>query len=207
MKKILLFVLLFPIAANALDYEFGTGATHYKTAHDGLWYVESYPHSLDLKAVPWSFGVSTKIDNLRYRAQILSLGSVYTSGIWPSDDDYYPGTTARPVYIGKAKGSASGAILSVSRDVHVLGLPLYAEVGAFIYSPAWTVRVLDYNTAKYLYDLTEKKRLRAGPVLGFGIRHSGVDISIKYIGMQYNGTEPFPPIWDRAYVLETKVYF
>ena len=195
------------LESNAFDIEIGTGETHYKTAHDGLWYQSQFQNELDLKTVPWSVGISKKIDNLRYRAQILSLGGVYTSGVWASDDDHYPGSKATAVYIGKGKGSASGIVLSVSRDVNIFNLPLYAEAGAFFYVPSWTERISEYSTTKYLYDLTAEKTVRVGPVMGVGIRHSGIDISIKYIGMQYNGAEPFPPIWDRAYVLEAKIYF
>lgn len=207
MKKILLSILLLPITASAVDFEFGTGATHYKTAHDGLWYQESYPHRLDLNSVPMSLGISHKIGNTRLRAEYIYLGWMYSSAVWASDGDYHPGTTAPPIYIGNGKGSVSGIILSVSRDVNILGVPFYAEAGPFFYVPKWSVEIRDYKMRTYLYDLTTTSQWRVGSMLGFGVRYSGVDVSIKYLGMQYNQSEPFPPIWDHAYVLETKVYF
>ena len=205
--KILLFILLFPFAANAVEFEFGTGATHYKKAHDGLWYQESQAHNFDLKSVPMSLGVSHKSGNLRYRAEYIYLGWMYSSAVWSSDGNYYAGSNAEPIYIGTGKGSAAGLLLSVSRDINLFGLPFYGEVGPFIYTPQWKVEIRDYKTNDFLYDLEAKSKLRIGYAIGFGIRHSGIDISIKYLGMQYNQGEPYPPIFDHAYVLETKVYF
>ena len=202
-----LLFLLFCSTSNAVDIEFGTGATHYKTAHDGLWYQSQFPSENDLTSVPWSIGISQQYGNLRYRAQMLSLGSVYTSGVWASDGDSYPGSKSQPMYIGKGKGSASGLVLSVSRDTPIFNLPLYAEVGGFFYIPAWSEKIQDYSNAQYLYELKAEPTVRLGPVIGIGVRQSGIDISLKYIGMQYNGSEPFPPIWDRAYIMEMKVYF
>jgi hypothetical protein len=206
-KSILAIALLATLPAHAFDIELGTGAAHYKTAHDGLWYQAQYRNDLDLKTTPWSVGISEQYGSLRYRAQIISLGSVYTAGVWASDADYYPGSPSKPLYIGNGKGSASGLIFSLSKPAPFFDLPLYVEAGAFIYVPSWVQKIRDYNSREYLYDLEAEKNVRIGPVLGIGIRKHSLDISIKYIGMQYNGTEPFPPIWDRAYVLETKVYF
>lgn len=201
-------LMMLSVSAHALDIEIGTGATHYKTAHDGLWYQEAYAHSFDLKSTPMSFGVSHEYKGIRYRAQYLYLGQMFSNAVWVSDNDYVVGSALKePDYIGNGTGRVSGIILSASRPALLFGLPFYVEAGPFFYVPTWKVTILRANTREYLYDLETTSQWRVGPSVGFGIRHSGIDISVKYLGMQHRKNEPYPTIYDRAYMLDMKVYF
>lgn len=204
-KSVLAIALLASASAQAMDLEIGTGRTKYKTTHDGLWYQEQYPHSLDLNSVPMSLGISEEYRGIRYRAEYLYLGWVYSSASWVSDADYYAGTSAVPTMHGFGRGSVSGLVLSASRPVPILGLPFYAEAGAWCYVPKWKMTVTNIATGITGEGETERA-WKIGPTLGVGLRYSGIDISIKYLGMQQDGAK-LPPIYDHAYILETKVYF
>lgn len=204
MKRSILALALLPMCAQAVDIEIGTGATHYKTAHDGLWYQAAYPHTFDLNDTPMSIGVSGERNGIRYRAEYLYLGWMFNSAQWVPDSDYYAGTTATPTRRGVGRGSASGIMLSASRPVPVFGIPFYAEAGTWVYVAKYKISVTRTDVGDS-FDYEVPKTWHVGPAVGFGIRYSGIDIGIKYLGMQYTGGEY--PVYNHAYVLETKVYF
>lgn len=207
MKRSILALALLPLCANALEFEVGTGATHYKKAHDGLWWQGNHPATEDLQSVPMSLGVSAERNGIRYRAEYIYLGWMYNSGLWVSDADNYPGSTATPTLSGIGRGSVAGLIFSASRPVPVFGIPFYAEAGVFAYVPKYKMTVTDRVTGE-VWEAQTTRSWRFGPALGVGIRYSGVDVSVKYLGMNQGSSESSnPPIYDHAYVLETKVYF
>lgn len=206
MKRSILALALLPMCAHAVDIEIGTGVTHYKTAHDGLWYQESFPHWIDANDTPLSIGVSHEIRGLRYRAEFLSLGWIYSSAQWTADSTYYAGAPAPATAYGIGRGSASGLVLSVSRPVNIFGLPFYGEAGGWIYIPKWKISVYDMSTGAHICECETPTDKKIGPVLGFGIRHNGIDVGIRYMGMPTTGTDT-PPIYNHAYTLMAKVYF
>lgn len=206
MKRSILALALLPLCAQAADIEIGTGATRYKTAHDGLWYQDAYPHTFDLNDVPVSIGVSGERNGLRYRAEYISLGWLYNSAQWTSDANYYAGTPAPAITYGVGRGSASGILLSVSRPVNLSGLPLYVEAGPWFYVPKWKISTYDIATGVHGCECETPRTWHAGPALGFGIRGDGIDLSVKYLGMPTTGTD-MPPLYNHAYVLEIKASF
>lgn len=205
MRQSTLALALLPLCAQAVDIEIGTGATHYKTAHDGLWYQEAYPHTFDLQSVPMSFGVSGERNGIRYRAEYLYLGWMYNASQWVSDKDYYPGSPVVPTRHGVGRGSAAGIVLSASRHVPLFGLPFYAEAGAWVHVAKYKITVTNTMTGSF-GDYEAPRSWHVGPAIGFGIRYSGVDVGVKYLGMQQSEDGSYP-VYDHAYVLETKVYF
>lgn len=151
-----------------------------------------------------SIGVSGEHNGLRYRAEYLYLGWMFNSAQWVPDTDYYAGSPATPTYRGVGRGSAAGVVLSVSRPVSMLGLPLYAEAGAWTYVPKYKISVTRTDVGD-TFDYQLSGSWRIGPAIGFGIRHSGIDVGIRYLGMQFTGGEY--PIYSHAYTLMAKVYF
>jgi hypothetical protein len=205
MKTIIMVLALlsFPAAAD-WSFEVGTGMTTYKTAHDGLWYQEQYPHSLDMESVPLSLGVSYGRKDMRFRAEVISLGWVYSSSQVTSDFNYYTGNHIPPGGVMKGRGEATGLLLSVSKDVPIFGLPLYAEAGLWSYKAKWKVSAYTFDRSKEA-ELGEEPDFRFGPAVGIGIRHGALDVSIRYLDMQHHGETSTQPIYNGAYVLMFKV--
>jgi len=192
MKTVVLILLsILAVPAQALDFEFGYGQTHFKHDHNGRWYVEGYPRLEELKDTALSFGVSHKFGSLRYRVEYLNLGEARLTSQFPSDLNYTPFDNSKPVEaLIFGRGKVAGGLLSVSRDTPVFGLPLYVEVGAFVHRPEWRVYVYEPKTMQYCGEFARDGQLRVGPVLGIGVRHGALDIGIRYLHLEAGGDVP-----------------
>lgn len=194
------------VFAYPLDFEIGVGQSHYKTAHDGLWYQEAYPHTADLKDNAFSLGFSKAYGANRYRLEYITLGWVYNSAQYVGDQNYYAGTNTKAAGQLLGRGSVAGAVLSASRDVRIMGMPFYAEGGAFVYVPKWQVTACPFGSDT-CRDFITQSSVRVGPVVGAGIRYSGIDVGVRYYGLQMNNGDICPPIYSSAFTLMVKVYF
>ena len=208
----ILIVLFFSMSAQAVDFELGTGTTHYKKNSDGLWYQEGFPYSEDLRDTPVSIGLSHQFEKFRARIEYLDLGWAHMSALAVGNDYMYaPGQPGSCVgecpmrrYIGN--GHVKGFVLSASRDVPLFGLPLYVEGGIYTYSPTWREVVVDSANGDILIELKHEPKREITPMLGFGIRYSGVDIGVRWFQLESSGDE-YPALYNRAYTLMLKGYF
>lgn len=200
------------IPAHALEFEIGTGVTQYEKQPNGVWYQNGFPSDIDLTGTTISIGVSHQVGSLRYRIEYLSLGQAMSNAIATTDQNYSPKYVATcgsecEVLKFHGLGDVWGMVLSVSRPVHAFGLPLYAEGGLWAYVPKWRVEVytLPPNPVQ-VASVKHEPKMEIGPMLGFGIRHSGVDIGLRYLYAEANGDE-WPAIYKGAYTLMFKAYF
>lgn len=203
-------LVLFAVwSAKAAEIEIGTGTTHYKHGHNGVWYQEAYPHEFDLNAVPMSLGVVFQGERNLYRMEFLSLGSMFNKSLATWDHEYYPGTTAAPFANFDGRGSVSGVILSAVRPFNVWGLPLYGEAGLFVFRHKWNISMHDMK-GNLLTEFQREPEINYSPVVGVGIRGNGIDVGIRYLYLDAPGGEgamATPPLATHAYTMMLKVYF
>lgn len=194
--------------AQAWDIEFGTGTTNFKHGKNGRWFVEGYPYFDELHDVPLSVGVSHVIRGIRYRAEYLRLGEARVTFLAPGDDQYNPFRSQHGgrLYAGFGRGSVAGGLVSASKDISFMGIPLYAEAGAYFYRPKWNVGIYDADTMEYLGISEHNDQIQVGPVLGVGIRWKAIDIGIRYYNVEARG-DNVPALWTNAYTGMVKVVF
>ena len=211
------FVLAFmaPIVsmpADAVDIELGFGQTRYVEQPNGIWYQEGFPYQLELTTVSNSIGISAERNGIRYRLEYLDLGPVSSNAVATSDVKYtqhYVQTCGDNCDLLKFAGigEVAGIVLSASRPVRVFDLPLYVEAGVFFYEPKWNVQVYTLDEAPELVaDVRHEPKMEVGPVIGFGVRYSGVDIGVRYIYCPAT-TDEWPGVYKGAYTLMLKAYF
>jgi hypothetical protein len=211
-KLAIAFSLVLPLQAGAVDIELGTGFGTYRQQHDGVWYQSEWPHTLELNTNPLSIGISGERNGIRYRAEFLALGSAYSNSVATSDaknGKYYALTCSDQcdLYKYTGRGSVSGVVLSASRPVPVMGVPFYAEAGAYVYVPVWKMTVSPTNENQtFTAEVAHESNLLVGPMLGFGVRHSGVDVGIRYLYVEATGDD-YPAIYTSAVTVMFKVYF
>lgn len=200
--------------AKAVDLEVGFGHTHYIKQTDGVWYQDAFPYWMDTDDQSLSLGLSWKPSETRYRAEFLALGKHFVNAEFVPDGRYNPhyvnncGTECK-TYVLQGRGSVSGIVLSASRDVPILGLPFYAEAGIYANVKKWQVDILATNeSADLLQSVVRKYQIDYGPVIGFGLRHNGIDVGFRYIYLDDSAEgDPITPMMTGAYSLMFKAYF
>lgn len=199
--------------ARAVDLEVGFGQTHYIKQTDGVWYQDAFPYWMDTDDQSLSFGLSWKPSETRYRAEFLALGKHFVNALATSDGTYNPyfvthcGDSCGLVAL-QGRGSVSGLVLSASRDVPILGLPFYAEAGVYANVKKWQVTVSSLMGDQVYGEAVRKHQIDYGPVIGFGIRYSGVDVGFRYIYLDDSSEgDPITPMMTGAYSLMFKAYF
>ena len=211
MKLIAILLMLLPVVAGAVDIELGTGTAHFKKNQDGLWYQEGFPYSEDLKTTPLSIGLSHKFGNYRALIEYLDLGQVFMSALATHDYLYAPGQPGNcvgdcPLYRFVGNGNVKGFVLSAARDVSIFNIPFYVEGGIYTYKSTWREIVLDSTTGTELIKINHEPRQEITPMLGFGIRYSGLDIGVRWFQLESSG-DASPALYNRAYTLMLKAYF
>lgn len=217
MKNFIFGVLLYVsmiASVYAVDVEIGFGETHYIKQTDGVWYQNAYPYWMDAEDQNLSLGISWKPTNIRYRAEFLALGKHYVNAVAIADGKYNPYYVANCVsncgeVVLQGRGSISGLLLSASRDVQPFGLPLYVEAGVYVNVKKWQVSVISADLdANLLAEVAREQQIDYGPVLGFGVRYSGVDIAFRYIYLDDSSEgDPITPMMAGSYTLMFKAYF
>jgi len=202
---ILLFVMALCLAwqeAKAADIEVGVGATHFKKANNGRYWVEGYPYIEELNDTSISIGISQKWGRYRYRAEFVHLGEMRLTAIAPDDNNYSPmSTTSHPeaaLYRLNGRGTLAGGIVSVSNDVRLGPAALYIEAGAFIYKPTWQVEVYREADNAYLGHFQNNSKISIGPVMGIGVRCHPVQVGLRLIrakGQDIVIPVPWGDIW------------
>lgn len=200
------------VPAHAVDLELGFGETHYIKQPNGIWYQEGFPYELELTTVSNSIGISGERNGIRYRFEYLDLGPVSSNAVATTDQKYtqnYVLTCGDSCDLLKFAGigEVAGIVLSASRPVRVFDLPLYVEAGAYFYKPKWNVQVYTLDlTPDLVADVKHEPKMEVGPVIGFGMRYSGVDIGLRYIYCPAT-TDEWPGVYKGAYTLMVKAYF
>ena len=200
------------VPVHAVDFEIGTGVTQYEKQPNGVWYQNGFPSDMDMTGTAISIGVSKQYGSLRYRIEYLSLGQVMSNANATTDQNYSPhyvSTCGSTCEVNKFQGWGDvwGTVFSVSRPVHAFGLPLYAEGGLWAYVPKWRVEVYSLPpNPELIASVKHDPKLEIGPMLGFGIRYSGVDVGVRYLYAEANGDQ-WPAIYKGAYTLMVKAYF
>ena len=208
-----LLVRAMPANAGEIDIELGFGETHYIKQTDGVWYQNAFPYWMDMEDQSLSLGVSWKPGNVRYRAELFAAGKHYVKAIVTSDGTYNPyfvancGSNCGLVSL-EGRGSVSGLVLSASRDVPIMGVPFYAEAGVYANVKKWQVTVSAPMGDHVYGEAAREHQIDFGPVIGFGLRYSGVDIGFRYIYLDDSSEgDPITPMMTGAYSLMFKAYF
>ncbi len=217
MKRLLIALSMFSPAFSpdvlAFDFEVGYGLVKYEKQMNGIWYQDGFPNEVDLNTSALSIGVSKQIGKNRYRLEYLAMGNAMSNAVATSDTLYTPyyTQTCAPdcrLYKYQGFGDVKGVVLSASRPVQIFGIPFYAEAGAFFYVPSWRVEVytLPPGEPELLGTMKHDPKLEIGPMLGFGVRYSGVDIGLRYLRAEAT-SDDLPGVYKDAYTLMFKVYF
>lgn len=202
---------LYMSAAKAADIELGAGFNSYMKQTDGVYYQRWLPYEMDDQSTALSIGVSQEYRGIRYRAEFLQLGSMFVNGIVTSDGTY------NPHYVNHcdpcnfvsfiARGSDSGVVLSASRPAPVMGVPFYVEAGAFVHQTKLQVNISELDGTPR-GEFARQPQITVGPVLGFGVRYSGVDIGVRYYYLDDSSEgDAVTPMAQGATTLMFKAYF
>ena len=208
-----LLVRAMPANAADIDIEVGFGQTHLNEQTNGVWYQDGFPYWMDQDDQSLSFGVSWKPNDIRYRAEFLALGKHSVKALATSDGTYNPYFVANcgndcGLVVLEGRGSVSGLVLSASRDVPILGVPFYAEAGVYANVKKWQVTVSAPMGDRVYGEAAREHQIDFGPVIGFGLRYSGVDIGFRYIYLDDSSEgDPITPMMTGAYSLMFKAYF
>lgn len=212
----LIAIVSFP--SYALDVEIGTGYTRYNEQHNGVWWQESFPHSLDLTAVPLTIGVSEQIGRYRYRAEFAHLGGLYSNAIATLDrfnSEHYAKTCGEDceLYRYLGRGSVSGVALTAMNETRVFGLPIYGEAGVFVFRSKWAITKTPVSGAAFdnpnaYKDKANDAPLTFGPVVGVGLRGEAVDVGVRYYHVDMSDdVDSMPSLAVGAWVLHVRSIF
>lgn len=151
---LLLLALLTPNPANAaggLRIEVGVSRNAYSVAGDNIWYDErgNYPYANDLRALGGIVGASGDWPGMQsakygvgWRVWLIDFSRTSNSAVWPSDEDYFAGIRADPIYRGRGHGSAYGLSLAPSFDYRpAAGWTVSVEGGFLLYRASWSEQV------------------------------------------------------------------
>ncbi len=204
--------LAFALPAHAVDVEIGAGFNNYQKQSDGVWYQRWLPHEIDDQSTVHTFGVSQEYRGIRYRVEYVNLGSMFINAVVTSDGTYNPDyiTNCNNVCDRVAlilRESTAGVALTASRPVTIYGLPFYAEAGAYVHQTKLAVNVSTL-AGEPLAELARQPEILVRPVLGFGLRYSGVDVGVRYYYLDDSSEgDPMTPAAQSATTLTFKVYF
>jgi hypothetical protein len=199
--------------AHAVEFSLGAGYTRFAEQADGVWRQEAYPHWMDMDSPSLSVGVSFRPREVRYAVEFLYLGDLYIQGEWVDDNKYNPANvgclaagTCTSV-VGQVRSNVAGVVFSAARDVPVFGIPFYAEAGIFANVQKVKVNVMELD-GTLITEVEREHQINYGPVLGFGVRYSGVDLGLRFVYLDDSGEDdPITPAAPYAMSLMYKAYF
>lgn len=212
---LLVLALCLPAQAGELGWYMEYGETRGEKQADGVWYQEAYPYWMDTEDATFSIGVTYKTDKLKYSAAFLPLGKHFVNAIATSDGTYNPyfvthcgSECGLASLIGR--GSVSGVMLSVSRDVRPFGLPLYAEVGVYANVKKWQVTIgpVMGDGSRPTVELAREHQIDLGPMVGLGVRYDNVEVGWQYIYLDDSSEgDPMTPMLVGAHRFMVRVGF
>ena len=200
MLRLIILLSLFPMSAFAIDYEFSAGRNQYKLVQDGTWYQEAYPHSIDLKDVAWSVGISHKFSGYpRVRAEYVDLGRASADALSISSDDDYDINTHKctssnpkrcePIAHFSSHGTVKGLAFTIAPEWSFGPVSAYIEGGIFVYQPSYSAHVVgmewvDEGVKLDPYTIKHKMTVESTYTFGAGIKYKNVDVSVRYYDVE-----------------------
>jgi hypothetical protein len=168
---------------------------------------------MDMDSPSLSFGVSFKPSSVRYNVEFLYLGDMYQQGVWINDGAYNPANVGCleagtcTAVVGQVRSNVAGVVLSAARDMPIFGVPFYAEAGIYANVQKLKVKVMEQD-GSLLAEIDRERQINYGPVLGFGVRYSGADVSVRFVYLDDSAEgDPITPASPYAVSLMYKAYF
>jgi hypothetical protein len=175
------------------------GTCNYTKAGNGIWYVEQYPHALDMKVGCVFVGLSSIPHNegkiaFGWRVGYVDFGKARADAFWPAHDSEHAlprfdglacdhktfhGCLARGVGTQTARGLTAGYVAEDKVGQAVIGL----ELGGYLYEGVWRVDVTPYPVGQYKRQSwqapIEWRRWRLTPYVGATLRYSYLMVMVR----------------------------
>lgn len=190
--------LLAPLAAHAVDLEFGYGLQWTKNMGDGTWYQQGSPHSLNMNGKAWLAGVAGTLYesgpwSARWHASYVYYGGLSAScECTARDEDYDPQHHVRlrqppEAPLGEFNGFGHVQGVPVTLDIGYTwrGVRLALEGGMWAYWSTW-----HESAAVWGQDINASHHtaVQFAPVFGARIESGTLSVSYRYYRMR--------PLWD-----------
>jgi hypothetical protein len=210
----LIALMLFPLAAHALDIEVGAGMAKYETRGDMMWYQEGLQHKLDLKAPAFEVGLADNFYQrggfgLDWHAGYVYLGNVHSDAYATADQNYSRFTKScigacwyKNRFVGN--GHSQGIKLTLEPNYTYMGWRVGFEAGLFAYVRTWDVNV--YTEQGQTLNTTSDRKVRVAPVVGFNVGRGGFSVALlHYFNKTYG--DPMYSLWSSTTTVTLRYRF
>lgn len=207
MRKLLVWLCLLSLPAQAIEPELGVGLNHTTTVEDGFWYQQALPYNLKLNTFMWSAGLTGKFsDRWAWHVDYVSTGEVHSDALATTDENYDRfhhvclSTPCQPIarYVGE--GHANGVKLLV--EYNSLSFPhAVMAFGPYFFRPVWTdvvTTISGYTPNGTVYVASNIPNNHIAAIVGVGLVWDHFQLRLDQYFMCIDNrckSEWYPGIW------------
>lgn len=218
MKTIIaIFLALFALGAQAIDFEVGLGQTHFTRPVNGLWWEEGWWNEWNTKSNSAYIGVTDTLDwnsryftRMRWRIGYQYLGQISSTALVTNDGEYngvngcVPSGCTSMVKM-KTEGSVRGVMATLAPEWYLgRDRTFYVEGGVFAYVPKVDVYFHDVTKPNDMNHYEYKGGVNASWVLGVGYSFDKRwSVAYRVYGIDATNDKPIcdkctvPPNWSQ----------
>jgi len=198
MRLLLALLFLVASAVHAEDrFEVLGGTCRYTPVGNGVWYTESYAHTLNMTSSCAFIGmalVKPSQDRIRtgYRVGYADLGVARTDAVFPMVDaeqashpsgaNCDPATFSGCLGRGRGEQQAKGLSLGYLAEMDASGAILGAEIGAFLYQGSWSVRITSEAGGTFKPFTLDWSGVQISPYIGLTARYGYLTAMYRIYG-------------------------